>query len=93
LVDIEYNGHSIVDWLMLYNLYVTQNQPGADRLTGLFRGLMGDTDRVLYKYYKYIGNMDSQFVDSKILEKLSYDLDEILLLMAPTVNKFNERGA
>jgi len=44
----------------LYNLIVNLNQYGSDKLTGIFKEMVGkrDTNSLYYQYWKYTGERD-----------------------------------
>jgi len=84
LSNVHINGLSLQDWLCLYNLITNQNTYGSDKLTKIFSLIVSFANSSIYnKYYKYIGDLDYLHTE-KLLEKLGYDLQDVLLRLAKT---------
>ena len=90
LRNVKINGISLSDWFILYNLYVNQNQYGSDRLTTLFKNSVVNKGSVLEKYFKYIGDLDYKKTTSTVLRDLEFNMDDLLIRMAPTVPRSEE---
>lgn len=78
--------HSLLEWLQAYNLFVNQNQYGADRLTALFK--YGRTDgTIIDSYYKHLSSIESiPFEQSQFKETLDQSVDDMLIKFAPRVS-------
>lgn len=90
LKDKMINGKSLADWFIIYNLYVNQNQYGSDRLTTVFKNSIINKDSVLEDYFQYIGKFDYAKVDDKLLQDLEFNMEDVLIRMAPTVSRSQE---
>ena len=90
LREVKINGTSLSDWFILYNLYVNQNQYGSDRLTTLFKNSVVNKGSVLERYFKYIGDLDYQKTTDTVLKDLEFNMDDLLIRMAPTVSRSEE---
>ena len=90
LREVKINGIALSDWFILYNLYVNQNQYGSDRLTTLFKNSVVNKGSVLEKYFKYIGDLDYQKTTDTVLRDLEFNMDDLLIRMAPTVPRSEE---
>lgn len=90
LREVKINGLALSDWFILYNLYVNQNQYGSDRLTTLFKNSVVNKGSVLEKYFKYIGDLDYQKTTDTVLRDLEFNMDDLLIRMAPTVPRSEE---
>lgn len=90
LREVKINGIALSDWFILYNLYVNQNQYGSDRLTTLFKNSVVNKGSVLEKYFKYIGDLDYKKITDTVLEDLEFNMDDLLIRMAPTISRSEE---
>lgn len=90
LREVKINGMSLSDWFILYNLYVNQNQYGSDRLTTLFKNSVVNKGSVLEKYFKYIGDLDWKKTTDTVLRDLEFNMDDLLIRMAPTISRSEE---
>lgn len=90
LREVKINGIALSDWFILYNLYVNQNQYGSDRLTTLFKNSVVNKGSVLEKYFKYIGDLDYRKTTDTVLKDLEFNMDDLLIRMAPTVSRSEE---
>lgn len=90
LREVKINGIALSDWFILYNLYVNQNQYGSDRLTTLFKNSVVNKGSVLEKYFKYIGDLDYKKTTDTVLADLEFNMDDLLIRMAPTVSRSEE---
>ena len=79
---------TVQDLFVLYNIIVNQNKYGSDKFTSIFKSSINrkDTNSILYKYYKYVGNSDqkSYTYEDGFIDKMVKD---ILIKMAPTISK------
>lgn len=86
---LTYGDHSILDWLMLYNLYVHKNNYGRDRMTKLFEdfiGKRGNQDNILNTYLHYVGELDY----ARNSDILNYTIKDFLIFIAPFVTDPND---
>lgn len=93
LKNVIINGRSLSDWFMLYNLYVNQNSYGSDKLTTIFKNALINRGSVLEKYFKYLGNIDWNNIDDAMLQELGYNLQDLLIRIAPYVPRSQESTA
>lgn len=90
LKEVIIGGTSLSDWFMLYNLYVNQNSYGSDKLTTIFKNALINKGSVLETYFKYIGKIDYNNLDDNVLQELGYNLDDLLMRIAPYVPRSQE---
>lgn len=81
------------DWFILYNLYVSQNQYGSDRLTTIFKNSLINKGSILETYFQYIGNIDYSQINDNVLQELGYNLQDLLIRIAPYISRFQEGEA
>lgn len=93
LKNVVIEGVPLSDWFIIYNLYVNQNQYGSDRLTTIFKNSLINKGSVLEKYFKYIGNVDYKNITDSVLQDLEYNLEDLLIRIAPYVPRSQEDTA
>lgn len=92
LKNIQYAGHSLSDWFMMYNFYVHKNNYGQDRMTTIFRSFIQQVpeDSLIKSYYKYIGDADYSSSD-EVIQDLGINYSDLNIAMAPFVSENRER--
>ena len=93
LKDVIIEGVPLSDWFMLYNLYVNQNSYGSDKLTTMFKNALINRGSILETYFKYIGNTDYNNINDDVLQELGYNLEDLLIRIAPYVSRSQESTA
>ncbi|MFA6779570.1 MAG: hypothetical protein WCU80_07315, partial [Paludibacteraceae bacterium] len=74
LKEYEYNGRSLLDWLVLYNFVVNKNRYGEEKMTTIFQPLINDeSDNLLKDYYNYVIEVDNSASDMAMVEKDEMD--------------------
>lgn len=87
LKTIYINGTSFTDWLILYNLFVNQNQYGSDRLTTIFKNSVINQDSILTEYFEYIGRLDYNKQSEDLLKSIDFNMEDLLIRMSPTISQ------
>ena len=77
---------SLADWFILYNLFVNKNEYGSDRFTTVFKNSISK-GTVLEKYFQYVGDRDFAAVSEDVLQDLGFNIDDLLIRMAPTISR------
>lgn len=90
LRDVTIGERSLADWFAIYNLFVNQNQYGSDRLTTVFKNSLINRDSIIQDYLQYIGKLDYNRVTDNVLKDLEFNLDDLLIRMAPYVPRSEE---
>lgn len=90
----EFGGMMLSDWFMLYNLIITKNGYGSDKLTTLFDTFLKSktSTKLLNDYFKYVGDLDFEKdveLDTEHLDPKSSNLiigfEDALISAAPIV--------
>lgn len=81
--------YCIKNWIELYSLLTTHNNPGNDRLSKLFGDSLKNPKSLLYRYYQFIGEEDNKSILARrdldeYLRSLGYNEDDALFHIAPT---------
>ena len=94
LNGINYYGHSLADWFIMYNFIVNKNNFGQDRMTTIFKPFLqlNSEDNLLRQYYKYISELD-YIGTSRDLKDLGIYLEDAKMYIAPYKTEFQERRA
>lgn len=90
LKDVKINGTSLSDWFILYNLFVNQNSYGSDKLTTIFKNQVANKNSILEHYFQFIGKLDYQEITDEVLKDLEYNIDDLLIRIAPYVSRSEE---
>lgn len=92
LKNIQYAGHPLSDWFMMYNFYVHKNNYGQDRMTTIFRSFIQQVpeDSLIRSYYKYVGDADYSSSDD-VIQNLGINYEDLNIAMAPFVSENRER--
>ena len=90
-----YNGKTLAEWFLLYNLVVNKNKYGNDRMTTIFKSFIDSKKsgaELFNRFYKYIANLDygSDGDPEKIL---GINYSDIYLYIAPYVSKWQEQNS
>lgn len=93
LKEVKIGELSLADWFILYNLYVNQNQYGSDRLTTVFKNSLINKGSILETYFKYVGSVDFNQINDNVLQELGYNLEDLLIRIAPYVQRSQESYA
>lgn len=81
---------SLKDYFILYNLIVSKNSPGRDRMTALFSNNVNLGDSILNKYFSHVSSIDmytktlkDNEIESFLISELGYDTQDAALRTAP----------
>lgn len=81
LKDINLQGRSIADWIVLYNLIVNHDMYGSDRLTSILGSLLRFDDSLTLDNKKTAG--ESDYIQDADINEMS--IDDLLVKLAPIV--------
>lgn len=94
LKGINYQGHPLSDWFIMYNFIVNKNNYGQDRMTTIFKPFLqlSTENNLLREYYKYISEIDYQ--ESEVnLKDLGIYLEDAKMYIAPYKTVYQEASA
>lgn len=73
----QYNGRTLLDWLVLYNFVINKNKYGEERMTTVFQPLINDkTDNLLKDYYNYVIGIDNKMSDMNQYQKDNDNIED-----------------
>ena len=71
--DIEIEGHTIYEWLFLYNLMCSKHALGKNNLATIFDDKLDfNEDSLIYKWNKFINDYDNSNIELDFKEDLPY---------------------
>jgi hypothetical protein len=81
---------SLKDYFILYNLIVSKNSPGRDRMTALFSNNVNLGNSILNKYFSHVSSIDmytktltDREMKSFLISELGYNTQDAALRTAP----------
>ena len=86
LSKYSYEGHSLTDWFVLYNLIVNKNRYGSERLTTLFGDILRKNQKsLIFQQLKSLGEQDYyKYNLSSLLKDVT--LFDLMIKIAPIVS-------
>ena len=86
LSNYSYEGHSLTDWFVLYNLIVNKNKYGSERLTTLFGDILRKNQKsLIFQQLKSLGEQDYyKYNLSSLLKDVT--LFDLMIKIAPIVS-------
>lgn len=86
LSNYSYEGHSLTDWFVLYNLIVNKNRYGSERLTTLFGDILRKNQKsLIFQQLKSLGEQDYyKYNLSSLLKDVT--LFDLMIKIAPIVS-------